>query len=71
MLRVATHGSSLAVAEAMLERGVITVPGASFGSEGEGFVRVSFCADQRALTEGVRRMAEALAASSPRQEQPV
>jgi aspartate/methionine/tyrosine aminotransferase len=71
MLRVAAHGSSLAVAEAMLEHGVITVPGGSFGSEGEGFVRVSFCADQRALTEGVRRMAEALAASSPRQEQPV
>lgn len=71
MLRVAPYGTSLAVAEALLARGVITVPGATFGTEGEGFLRVSFCADQRALTEGVGRMAETLAALSPRQELPV
>jgi aspartate/methionine/tyrosine aminotransferase len=71
MLRIASYGSSLAVAEALLQRGVITVPGSAFGSEGEGFVRVSFCAEQRAITEGVRRMGEALAALAPRQELPV
>jgi aspartate/methionine/tyrosine aminotransferase len=71
MLRTARHGPSLAVAEALLARGVITVPGTTFGTEGEGFLRVSFCADQRALTEGVRRMAEGFAAMSPRQELPV
>jgi len=29
------------------------VPGSAFGSEGEGFLRVSFCADLPVLTEGV------------------
>ena len=35
---------------------MITVPGAAFGSEGEGFLRVSFCAEREMLDEGVRRM---------------
>jgi len=35
---------------------VITVAGSAFGSESEGFLRVSFCADIDALTEGVKRM---------------
>jgi aspartate/methionine/tyrosine aminotransferase len=60
MVDVAQYGSSLAVAEAILEAGVVTVPGNAFGSEGEGFLRVSFCADLPVLTEGVARMAAAL-----------
>jgi aspartate/methionine/tyrosine aminotransferase len=44
------------VAERLLESGVITVPGSAFGSEGEGFLRVSFCANEDALAEGVQRM---------------
>jgi len=48
------------VAEAMLAAGVVTVPGNAFGSEGEGFLRVSFCADLPVLTEGVARMSAAL-----------
>ena len=68
MVDVSAYGSSMAVAEALLAQGVITVPGSAFGSEGEGFLRVSFCADEGALTEGVRRMSAALATLKPRQE---
>ena len=60
MLDISDYGSSMEVAEAILEGGVVTVPGNAFGSEGEGFLRVSFCADLPVLTEGVKRMAAAL-----------
>lgn len=60
MLDVSAHGSSLAVAERLLEHGVITVPGSAFGSEGEGYLRLSFCADVPRLAEGIRRIKEAL-----------
>jgi aspartate/methionine/tyrosine aminotransferase len=56
MVDIARYGSSLEVAEAMLAAGVVTVPGNAFGSEGEGFLRASFCADLPVLTEGVARM---------------
>jgi aspartate/methionine/tyrosine aminotransferase len=61
MVDVRNHGSSVAVAEKLLEHGVITVPGSAFGSEGEGFLRISFCADTSKLAEGVARMKRALA----------
>lgn len=57
---VSAYGDSLTVAEAMLEHGVITVPGAAFGGESEGYLRLSFCADKPQLAEGVRRMLAAL-----------
>ena len=60
MVDTSAYGDSVAVAERMLEQRVITVPGAAFGQEGEGYLRVSFCADEEALAEGVRRMGEAL-----------
>ncbi len=60
MVDVSQYGSSMEVAEAMLDAGVVTVPGNAFGSEGEGFLRVSFCADLPVLTEGVARMGKAL-----------
>ena len=60
MLDVSAHGPSMQVAEALLETGVITVPGAAFGSESEGFLRVSFCADQETLAEGVQRIKRGL-----------
>src|SRR5215207_9273344 len=60
MVDVSAHGDSMAVAERLLEGGVITVPGAAFGPEGEGFLRVSFCADLGVMAEGVKRMKEAL-----------
>jgi aspartate/methionine/tyrosine aminotransferase len=60
MVDVSAHGDSLAVAERLLEAGVITVPGAAFGAEGEGYLRVSFCAGLDVLAEGVKRMKAAL-----------
>jgi len=60
MLDVSAHGSSMEVAERLLAHGVITVPGSAFGAEGEGYLRLSFCADATTLAEGVRRIKEAL-----------
>jgi aspartate/methionine/tyrosine aminotransferase len=60
MMNVEDYGSSMEVAERLLEHRVITVPGGAFGHESEGTLRVSFCADLSALTEGVRRIAGAL-----------
>ena len=60
MLDVSDYGSSMAVADALLEERVITVPGVGFGSEAEGFLRVSFCADHETLTEGVSRIKKAI-----------
>ena len=60
MVDIRAYGSSLDVAEKILEGGVVTVPGNAFGIEGEGFLRVSFCADLPVLTEGVKRMAAAI-----------
>jgi aspartate/methionine/tyrosine aminotransferase len=60
MVDVSSFGSSVEVAERMLEAGVVTIPGSAFGSEGQGFLRVSFCADVAVLAEGVARMSAAL-----------
>jgi len=56
MVDISPYGSSMDVAEAFLDGGVVTVPGNAFGSEGEGFLRCSFCADVPVLTEGVARI---------------
>ena len=61
MMDVSEYGSSMQAAEALLEERVVTVPGSAFGSEGEGFLRVSFCADLDALSEGVHRIKKAIA----------
>lgn len=61
MVDIRDYGSSMEVAETILEGGVVTVPGNAFGSKGEGFLRVSFCADLPFLSEGVKRMEAALA----------
>jgi aspartate/methionine/tyrosine aminotransferase len=60
MVDIARYGSSMDVAEALLAGGVVTIPGNAFGSEAEGFLRVSFCADLPVLTEGVTRIRMAL-----------
>ncbi|MCA1555377.1 MAG: aminotransferase class I/II-fold pyridoxal phosphate-dependent enzyme [Acidobacteria bacterium] len=60
MLDVSAHGNSLEVAERLLEYGVITVPGSAFGAEGEGYLRLSFCADAATLAEGISRIKNAL-----------
>ncbi|HET9711188.1 MAG TPA: aminotransferase class I/II-fold pyridoxal phosphate-dependent enzyme [Pyrinomonadaceae bacterium] len=60
MLDVSDYGPSMKVADALLDEKVITVPGAAFGSESEGFLRVSFCADRETLSEGVERIKRGL-----------
>lgn len=60
MVDVRAHGDSMSVAEKLLEHGVITVPGSAFGSEGEGYLRISFCAEPPVIKEGLRRMKEAI-----------
>ena len=60
MVDVSEFGPSMQVAERLLEQRVITVPGAAFGSESEGFLRVSFCADHEILAEGVQRIKRGL-----------
>ena len=64
MLDVSSYGPSMKVAEALLDEGVITVPGAAFGSESEGFLRVSFCADHDTLSQGIRRIKKGLTSLS-------
>jgi aspartate aminotransferase len=60
MVDVSAHGDSLRVAEAGLEHGVVTIPASAFGSESDGYLRISFCADEPKLSEGVRRLGEGL-----------
>jgi aspartate aminotransferase len=60
MVDTSVFGNSMKVAEALLDEGVITVPGSAFGKESEGFLRVSFCADKPVLAEGVRRIGKGL-----------
>ena len=60
MVDVSRYGDSLRVAEAGLDQGVVTIPASAFGSESEGFLRISFCADEAKLSEGARRLGEAL-----------
>jgi aspartate/methionine/tyrosine aminotransferase len=60
MLDVRELGDDLEVAEKFLQNRVITVPGVAFGTEAKGFLRVSFCNPEERMTEGVRRMKEAL-----------
>jgi aspartate/methionine/tyrosine aminotransferase len=60
MVDVREYGDELKVAEAGLEQGVVTIPAAAFGEESRGFLRISFCADEERLSEGVRRLGDAL-----------
>jgi len=60
MLDVSRYGPSMDTAISLLEERVITVPGSAFGSEGEGFLRLSFSIDAPLIEEGIRRMAKGL-----------
>ncbi len=60
MVDVSRYGDALRVAEAGLGHGVVVIPASAFGSESEGYLRISFCADEPKLSEGVRRLGEAL-----------
>jgi aspartate aminotransferase len=60
MVDVSKYGDEMRVAEAGLEQGVVTIPAAAFGDESKGYLRISFCADEDRLSEGVRRLGAAL-----------
>lgn len=60
MADVGSYGDEMKVAEAGLDQGVVTIPASAFGSESAGHLRISFCADEDRLTEGARRLGEAL-----------
>jgi len=60
MLDVRDLGEDIEIAEKFLQNRVISVPGVAFGSEAKGFLRMSFCNSEEKMTEGVRRMKEAL-----------
>src|SRR5712692_10071578 len=61
MLDVSRYGPSMDSAMALLEERVITVPGSAFGSEGEGFLRLSYSIEAPLIEEGIRRIAKGLA----------
>jgi len=60
MVDVSGYGDEMKVAEAGLEQGVVTIPAAAFGDQSRGFLRISFCADEERLSEGVKRLGTAL-----------
>jgi aminotransferase len=60
MLDVSQFGPSMETAQALLNQRVITVPGSAFGSEGEGFLRLSFSIEAPQIEEGIRRIAAGL-----------
>jgi aspartate aminotransferase len=60
MVDVSKYGDEMRVAEAGLDQGVVTIPAAAFGDESKGYLRISFCADEDRLSEGVRRLGAAL-----------
>ncbi|PYS22488.1 MAG: hypothetical protein DMF72_13215 [Acidobacteria bacterium] len=60
MVDVSKFGDEMKVAEAGLEQGVVTIPAAAFGDESRGYLRISFCADEERLSEGVSRLSRAL-----------
>ncbi|HSB10934.1 MAG TPA: aminotransferase class I/II-fold pyridoxal phosphate-dependent enzyme [Blastocatellia bacterium] len=57
MLDVSRFGASMDTALSLLDHRVITVPGSSFGNEGEGFLRLSFSIEAELIEEGIRRIA--------------
>ena len=61
MLPVSHLGlSSLEVASELLKDKVATIPGEAFGSQGEGFLRISFANKPEELNLGLRRLKQGL-----------
>ncbi|MEM2924273.1 MAG: pyridoxal phosphate-dependent aminotransferase [Methanocellales archaeon] len=58
---IAHLGRSLEVAEKLLNKAHIAVtPGAPFGPESNGYIRISYATSQANINEGMRRMKEAI-----------
>ncbi len=60
MLDVRDCGDEMEIVERFLNNRVITIPGMAFGDETKGFLRLSFCASEEKIVEGIRRMKEVL-----------
>ncbi len=51
---------SLDVSLELLEDGVATIPGSAFGSEGEGYLRISFAGERSSVEDGLSRLKKGL-----------
>ena len=51
---------SLSVSLELLNDGVVTIPGAAFGSEGEGYLRLSFACGRDTIMQGMERLKKGL-----------
>jgi aspartate/methionine/tyrosine aminotransferase len=60
MVDISELGEEMELVNKFLENRVITVNGSGFGDEAKGFLRISFCAGEDNISEGVNRMKEAL-----------
>ena len=60
MLDVSQYGPSMETAMALLEDRVITVPGSAFGSQAEGYLRLSFSIASPLIEEGICRISAGL-----------
>jgi aspartate/methionine/tyrosine aminotransferase len=60
MLDISPFGKSFEIAERLLDSKVITIPGAAFGEQAEGWLRLSFAADFETIREGVQRIKQGL-----------
>lgn len=60
MVNVSEIGDEMEIVNKFLANRVITVNGSGFGDEAKGFLRISFCASEENIREGVKRMKEAL-----------
>jgi aspartate/methionine/tyrosine aminotransferase len=53
--------NSVELAKALvLAAAVLTIPGAAFGTKGEGFLRVSYAAEPDSIRRGIERIGEHL-----------
>ena len=60
------NADSNALAQYLLEKALVAVvPGVSFGAE--GYLRISYCADQASIIEGMRRIRWALDKNAPKE----
>ncbi len=60
MVDISEIGEEMEIVNKFLANRVITVNGSGFGNEAKGFLRISFCASEDNIREGVKRMKDAL-----------
>lgn len=60
MMDVSSLGDEMDLVNKFLENKVITVNGSGFGDEAKGFLRISYCASEENIEEGIARMKKAI-----------